>query len=185
MVKAGTHYQQTAQWQFNRCNKICDLIRLAGTVWPLCRDSVGVSQAQQICGGSTGRRDSAERNSTRKGGSSKARQRNYSVKKLWCPVDTIHISCLLSNCAFIIPHNGKCLAKLKKEGSNLSNNNTAELFKCWSQNFYWGIFKNIWIYKWNSDFRHLTSKLWSPEATCHSQTAQGQKPYPKFQYSVS
>lgn len=90
----------------------------------------GCQQAQQICGGNTGRRGSAERNSTRKRDSSKARHRNYSVNKLWCPVDTIHISYLLSNCAFITPHNSKCLAKLKKEGSNLSNNNTAELLKC-------------------------------------------------------
>lgn len=42
------------------------------------------------------------------------RQRNDSVKKLWCPVDAIYISHLLSNCVFVTLHDGKYLAKLKK-----------------------------------------------------------------------
>lgn len=87
-------------------------------MWPLCRDSVGVSQAQQICGDSRGRKGFAERNSTGNRGSSKlrgsVRQRNDSVKKLWCPVDAIYISHLLSNCVFVTLHDGKYLAKLKK-----------------------------------------------------------------------
>lgn len=46
---------------------------MAGTVWPLCTISVGNDQAQQICGGSSGRRGSAERNSTRKEAAPKLR----------------------------------------------------------------------------------------------------------------
>lgn len=46
--------------------------------------------------------------------SGSVRQRNDSVKKLWCPVDAIYISHLLSNCVFVTLHDGKYLAKLKK-----------------------------------------------------------------------
>lgn len=45
------------------------------------------------------------------------RQRNYSVKKLWCPVDAIYISRLLSNCVSVTLHDGKYLAKRKKKAA--------------------------------------------------------------------
>lgn len=86
----------------------------AGTVWVSARHSrsvMAVGRGEALLKGTALRREAVPKPRA------SARQRNYSMKKLWCSVDAIYISCLLSNCAFVTPHNAKYLAKLKKKAA--------------------------------------------------------------------
>lgn len=83
----GTHYQQTAQLQLNICNNICNVIRWPATAWLLCRDSVGISLAEQSSVRAVGREGAVPKVTAlgRDAGprvNASVRQNNYSVDKL-------------------------------------------------------------------------------------------------------